>query len=184
MKVIFLDIDGVLNTEHYITAFWDMCKRMELKRPEANSLMKEIMRDEYGNHFCPVACRNLDWIIKETDAKIVISSTWRMSGLNVMRDMWRDRGLSGEIIDVTPIHSLKKCGRNKELPFAERMERGNEIQAWLDAHPEVESYVIFDDDNDMLPSQMNNFIQTDEFYGITLKDAEMAIKILKNETGR
>jgi hypothetical protein len=40
------------------------------------------------------------------------------------------------------------------------------------------SYVIIDDDADMLPEQQENFVQTNQFYGITLADAEKAIKIL------
>lgn len=175
MKVIFLDIDGVLNVEVYLTAFWDICKRINLARPQAASLRMDIMRDEYGNLFCPLACRRLEWIVKETDAKIVISSTWRMSGLSVMQNMWKHRELSGEVIDITPIHMKNRV---KELSFTERCERGYEIKEWLSTHQEVESYVIFDDDDDMLPEQLENFIQTDEAYGITLKDAERAIIIL------
>ena len=176
MKIIFLDIDGVLNVEVYLTAFWDICKRINLARPQAASLRMDAMRDYYGNLFCPLACRRLAWITEITGAKIVISSTWRMNGLSEMQAMWKHREIAGEVIDVTPIH-MNREGRSN-LSFTERCERGNEIKEWLSLHPEVESYVIFDDDNDMLPEQINNFIQTDEAYGITLKDAERAIQIL------
>lgn len=176
MKVIFLDIDGVLNLEVYHAAFWDICKRMELKRPDAKRLFKEQMRDEYGNLFCPLATRKLEWIIKETGAKIVISSSWRSSGLKIMQEMWKHRGLAGEVIDVTPV-----AFRLPNLPFADRLERGNEIKNWLEKHPEVEKYVIFDDYNDMLPEQLPYFIQTDEQYGITTNDAVKAIQILGNQ---
>lgn len=174
MKIIFLDIDGVLNVEVYLTAFWDICKRINLARPQAASLRMDAMQDDYGNLFCPLACRRLAWIIEITGAKIVISSAWRMNGLSEMQAMWKHRELAGEVIDVTPIHMNNRV---KELSFT---ERGNEIKEWLSLHPEVESYVIFDDDNDMLAEQKNNFIQTDEAYGITLKDAERAIEILNS----
>lgn len=174
-KIIFLDIDGVLNVEVYLTIFWDICKRINLSRPEAASLRMDAMRDDYGNLFCPLASRRLAWIIELTGAKIVISSTWRMNGLSEMQAMWKHRGLAGEVIDITPIHMAK---RTNDMPFLERLERGNEIKEWLSEHPEVKSYVIFDDDNDMLPEQLENFIRTDEAYGITLKDAEKAIQIL------
>lgn len=178
MKVIFLDIDGVLNVEVYLTAFWDICKRINLSRPQAASLRIDAMRDDYGDLFCPLACRRLAWIIELTKAKIVISSTWRMNGLSEMQKMWKHRLLPGEVIDITPIHINDS---NKSLSFSERLERGHEIKEWLELHPEVESYVIFDDDNDMLPEQIDNFIQTDEVYGITLKDAEKAIEILNKK---
>ena len=177
MTVIFLDLDGVLNVEVFINAFWKICEIMELKRPESKKLRKEMMRDEYGNLFCPTASNMLAWIIEATGAKIVISSSWRHSspnGLEFCQNMWKHRGLAGEIIDITP-----SFHENYNLPFKERAARGKEIDAWLSKNP-VDSYVIFDDDDDMLPYQESNFIQTDEKYGITMRDAERAIKILNN----
>jgi len=70
MKVIFLDIDGVLNVI-----------------PQGH--------DKYGGIFHPEFVENLRTIIEATDAKIVISSTWRMSGLNIMKEMWSARNLPG-----------------------------------------------------------------------------------------
>ncbi len=136
MKIIFLDIDGVLNV---------YCEG----------------RDEYGCTFHKHFENNLKWIIEETGAKIVITSTWRYSGLNIMQEMWKKRELTGEVIGVTPNHSsiYYEEPNYKNLPFQERLERGFEIQEWLDKH-KVDSYVILDDDNDMLTSQLDNFIQT------------------------
>lgn len=148
-KIIFLDIDGVLNV---------YCEG----------------RDEYGCTFHKHFEDNLRWIIEQTNAKIVISSTWRMDGLEVIKEMWNKRNLAGEIIDVTPVIDI--CNR------------GQEIQYWLDRN-NVSNYVIIDDDTDMLDSQMNNFVRTsknedhpdcvDIGYGLTRKCAEKAIKILK-----
>lgn len=64
MKVIFLDIDGVLNV--YPQGF-----------------------DEYGSKFHPHFVENLKCLIEKTEAKILISSTWRFSGLKVMQEMWK-----------------------------------------------------------------------------------------------
>lgn len=149
-KIIFLDIDGVLNV---------YCEE----------------RDEFGCIFHKHFEENLKWIIEETNAKIVISSTWRMSGLKVMQEMWKHRNLAGDIIDVTP--------------FSAFCVRGEEIQTWLDNN-EVLNYVIIDDDDDMLPTQKSNFVKTsnnqhhpdsiDIGYGLTKKCAEMAIQILNN----
>ena len=44
----------------------------------------------------------------------------------------------------------------------------------------ITNYVIFDDDNDFLPSQESRFIQTGQRYGITYDDAEKAIQILNS----
>ncbi len=45
--------------------------------------------------------------------------------------------------------------------------RGNEIQEWLDRHPEVEKYAILDDDIDMLHTQMPNFFKTNWSTSVT-----------------
>jgi hypothetical protein len=162
MKVIFLDIDGVLNNEIFPNAFWAICKQVDLKREQAKSLHKVVMRDEYGNLFCPTAVKQLRWIVACTGAKIVISSTWRSAGLNEMQTMWQMRDLPGEVIGVTPFLNTP---------------RGEEIAEWLREN-DVDSYVIIDDDYDMLPEQVDSFIKTNPTYGITFKDAERAVQIL------
>ena len=62
------------------------------------------------------------------------------------------------------------------------IRRGEEIQLWMDKESEkneIESFVILDDDDsDMLPEQMNNFIHIDGHVGLTDKDVFTAIEIL------
>lgn len=142
-------------------------------------------RDKYGCTFHKHFEDNLRRVIDETGAKIVVSSTWRMSGLKVMQAMWKYRGLAGEVIDVTPV-----CADlDDDLAFSERCERGSEIKEWLEGCGlDVESYVIVDDDNDMLPSQQDRFVRTssnkdhedcvDVGYGLTSRCADMVIGIL------
>jgi hypothetical protein len=154
MKVIFLDIDGVLNV--YPQGY-----------------------DEYGAIWHDHFIANLKRIIDATDAKIVISSTWRMSGLSIMKEMWAKRGLPGEVIDITPNH-MTRTGST--------LQRGKEIDEWLSFHPDVTHYVILDDDEDMEPHQMDNFVKTsgnvdhpdcvDVGYGLTDICTDKAIDIL------
>ena len=152
-KIIFLDIDGVLNV-----------------------LSQEF--DDYGQLFNPIFVKNLADIIEKTNAKLVISSTWRFSGREFIMNMWRHRNLPGEVIGVTP-----------DLGFNDYIVRGDEIKAWLDKNIDmVETYCIIDDDEDMLPEQMNNFVKTsgnsdhpdcDDFgYGLTKICSEKVIEIL------
>jgi hypothetical protein len=171
MKVIFLDIDGVLNVESYLSAVVDVCKR------EGLDFNKHI-RDEYGDLFCPLTVRYLNWIIESCDAKIVISSTWRMSGLTVMKEMWKYRELPGEIIGITPV---TRSFKPSDLSFKEQAERGNEIKQYLQEHKEITNYVIIDDDDDFLQEQEGNFIQTFHQYGLTNIVAEKCIEILIKE---
>jgi len=158
MKVIFLDIDGVLNVI-----------------PKSH--------DDFGGTFHEDFVENLRQIIDETGAKIVISSSWRFSGLEWMQKMWQFRNLPGDVIDVTTAFADKKLNLNYW-----DVVRGHEIKVWLDAHTDIENYVILDDDLDMLDEQMNNYVQCsdnkdhpdciDLGYGLTKICAEKTIEIL------
>jgi hypothetical protein len=101
-----------------------------------------------------------------------------------MIDMWKFRELPGEVIGITP----DLWGEVKGEDFYEKLQRGHEIQSVLDRTPEITSYVIFDDDDDMLPSQKGNFVMCsnninhpdciDIGYGLTKECAKTAIRIL------
>lgn len=149
-KIIFLDIDGVLVTESHL-------------RNISGMLSSTLAKDGH-TVFDPNAVSNLKKILTKTDAEIVISSTWRIGiGTEGMRKIWEGRNMPGNIIGCT--QSL--IGNN----------RGKEIQNWLDTN-QCDSFVIIDDEDDMLISQLNNFVQTTSFRGLTNKAAEKAIKCL------
>lgn len=164
-KIIFLDIDGVLNV---------YCQD----------------RDEFGCKFHKHFEDNLRWIINETGAKIVISSSWRHDGINKMRHMWKYRKLPGEIIDITPnVTDVVKSG---VCEFYDQVDRGHEIQLWIDNYKEkITSYCIIDDDNDMLEHQRVNFVRTanntshedcvDIGYGLTKICSRKVIDILNKK---
>lgn len=163
-KVIFLDIDGVLNSLDYMNANYSA--RMLEAKSKGVSFKDDLnhkTRDKYGQLFDPRCVCWLTYIIKSTDAKIVISSSWRLNGLSSMIDMWSFRGLEGDIIGVT------EC-LNEGI-------RGDEIQRYIDDNG-IKNYCIIDDDNDMLDSQLDNYVQTDGTYGLSLKTANKVIDIL------
>jgi hypothetical protein len=163
MKIIFLDIDGVLNVI-----------------PQG--------RDKYGVIFHSEFIENLKEIIDKTNAKIVISSSWRSDGLDVFKNMWKYRNYPGDVIDITPISYF-----NENLESDPNIEiiRGHEIKYWLNnTKHEIENYVILDDDDDMLQEQLDHYVKTadnpdhldciDIGYGLTKLCAEKAIQILNN----
>ena len=121
--------------------------------------------DIYGGAFDPKAVANLAQIIEKTGAEIVISSSWKFLGLQTLQKMWKDRNMPGTILDITP------DGDNKGL----------KIDEWLLKHEgQISGYAIIDDENDMQPEQQGHFVQTNLQFGITLKDAERVITILKH----
>ena len=120
MKAIFLDIDGVLNTD-FSDSF--------VKSDEGwtyigidNSKVKELKR-----------------IVDATGAEIVLSSDWRYR-FNVgayKQEVHTCKYLSNK---------LRKQGLkiyDKTCDIA-RFKRGREIEHWLHEHPEVSNYVILD----------------------------------------
>lgn len=138
MKVVFLDIDGVLNCAH------------------TSARMRGLIGID------PFLVSIFNKIILETDAKIVLSSSWRLFSLDEVKSVFP------MLYDVTS--SIREHGS----------VRGDEIQKWLDEHPEVERYAILDDDSDMLESQMPNFFQTTWKKGITKEIVDKVIKHLYN----
>lgn len=80
MKIIFLDFDGVLNTE----AWQRHCLTRRLST-----------EDRFGPVFDPEAVANLSSIIAAVpDVGIVITSSWKWEGEENMKQLWQERGLS------------------------------------------------------------------------------------------
>lgn len=159
MKVIFLDIDGVLNNVR-------------------SNTFGELWNESGWDHAC---IANLIATLDSTKAKIVISSTWRLLfSKEELEAMFLKRfGFELPIIGRTP--TPKEFDRVRFSEVVEGVSRGKEIQVWLDRHPEVERFVILDDDSDMLESQLPFFVQTDFENGLTWADARVAINILNGD---
>lgn len=164
IKVLFLDIDGVLNTGWWYT-------QMNGNSP----------KDKYGYAFDPHSVANLKKILDETGADIVISSSWKSFGFSELEDMWQDRGLPGKLIGITPNSVSDEMLLNADLDHMELFSiRGMEIKEWLIKNGKhVSHYVIIDDMDNFLPEQKSHFVQTNPEVGITTEDTERAILILK-----
>lgn len=166
MKIIFLDIDGVLNHQaYYESDRWD----------------KNGGRD---SDIDPKCVEYLNMIISDTGAKVVISSTWRIGRtVEQLQEALNKKGFKGEIVGFTPRLAFKDIA---SIP------RGVEIDLWLKENCklfekcirywEYKEYVILDDDSDMLLCQKDNFINVDSFVGMTLGTVFRAIKILNQGT--
>ncbi len=162
-KVIFLDIDGVLNTERWY-------RQMD----------KDTKKDRYGYPFDPESVLNLSKIISATGADIVISSSWKFWGLSAMKEMWEERSLPGEIIDITPNRMSDEMLLKVDFEDWSTMAgKGHEIKEWLQNNGEkVSAYVIIDDENDLLPEQQEHFVEISPETGITKEDTAAIIQLL------
>lgn len=135
INVIFLDIDGVLNGYN----FWNLLGWNIISKFNSSKLKGwyRELTEPFGVHERKV--KRLAKIVHKTDAKVVISSSWR-SGLqsNNLSDSEKRllelfKKYNIEIYDYTPI-----------LPSG---KRENEIMAWLFRNPQVNNFIILDDEN-------------------------------------
>ena len=112
------------------------------------------------------AIKNMrDFLNKEKDLKIVISSAWRRNGMSYCTRFLDGLGLPGDrVIGMTG---------------DENGDRGYQIECYLKRHPEVEKFVIIDDNSDM-PTMLNKVVKTNSFTGFTEADAAKASEILAN----
>lgn len=162
-KIVFLDIDGVLNTKWWYT-----------------QMNRNTPKDKYGYAFDPKAVAYLRRIVEDTGADIVISSMWKCMGLSEMEDMWDERNLPGKIVGITPNTVSDEMLLNVDIDSIELFHiRGEEIKEWLTKHGKhVSHYAIIDDMDNMLSEQQSHFVHTNPEVGISEDDAEKAIAIL------
>lgn len=141
MKVLFLDIDGVVNC----------------------ATTTQRHRGTIG--IDPYMAFLVGKITLDTGCKVVLSSTWRH--WEDAREEVRKQVV--DFIDITPSMPIPYSEKERLglSSMAELCERGKEIADWLVRNPTVERYAILDDDSDMLPEQLPNFFKTSWQTGLT-----------------
>lgn len=122
IKVIFLDVDGVLNCKY---------TRAKTKRGFTFVDHSKILR--------------IKKIVDITGAKVVLSSDWRYD-----RDDPKCNQEFLELTERLAKEGISFYGFTPIINGG--FNRGIEIQSWLDKHPETETFVILDDRNDMEPN--------------------------------
>lgn len=167
MKLLFLDIGGVLNTT---------IRRMELMRQRKTFVSRLTAAGDLSRMCDPVAVCGLKMIIDKTGAGIVITSSLRRLGLRRVQKMWEKANLPGVVCGITPDAACQATGY-EGTPYARW--RGAEIGAYLHEHAlGVEAYCIFDDIADMLPTQQSHFVRINPYVGISMDDVCLALRIL------
>lgn len=113
--------------------------------------------------FDPAAVARLNRLLSESGACVVISSYWRNQHIDDLKQCLADVGCEPNIIGITP--------------FLHPMERGREIQSWLDMPDhQVDSFVILDDYDDM-GELLPRLVKTDWAVGLTDADVDRAIAL-------
>jgi hypothetical protein len=174
INVVFLDIDGVLlsggdaaDNEQAFNANYEYIKK------KLGARMRTLDMFDIGAtaRFNPIAIENLKLLCMNYQAKIVISSMWRIDNDKVasmykLTHLFKLWDLDHFIIDVTP------------TMFG---SRAKEIQKWLDTtEHEVSSYVILDDIDDDLSMQFGEkFVNTEDAMYFSPKHYEQAVRVLE-----
>ena len=158
MKLVFLDIDGVLND---FERSWGAVP-------------------DYNPEFVPRCVQNFNRIIRATEARIVLSSSWRHlivfghMSLNGFSVLLRSHSVRGHLI-----------GHTREEAASESSEpRWQQIADYIKTHREanadgIERYCILDDCSDAFGGRPG--VRTDGSTGLTAADADLAIEILNTD---
>lgn len=156
MKVMFLDYDGVVNIPMWNTEG----KVCNFSFPSDNTV-NNFQAVQWISEFC-----------QKFDYKIVITSSWRRK--DNYADCLRNGGLRA---------GIEILGRTEVLDNVDwRIKRGSEIEKYLKDHPEIDYYIIIDDENIALDCQKLHFVQTNANVGFLLDDFDKAKRIADVDT--
>lgn len=171
MNVIFLDIDGVLNGYNFWTDLgWKIVCSTNCKK--IKDLYREIT-DSFGIHKRKV--RLLAKIVHKTNAKVVLTSSWRNKIWNTSYD--KTEGNVRKLLDLFKKYNINIFGIVPKLPDGDRCD---EISKWLSDHKEeVDNFVILDDERSML----ENFVDKGLVQTSSVKEGELIMGYWKENTG-
>lgn len=162
MKIIFLDIDGVLNNDHTKERF----ENLVFVSDDKILLLKEL--------------------IDKTSAQIVLSSTWRRGWECKERIQ---EPTSSDLADIRLFDALADKLREYDIELLSYTKdfsscRGEEIDLWLrewSGEP-IEAYMILDDmDGTELRPHSQYLVQTGFWDGLMPNHISKAIKILNRK---
>ena len=181
-KIIFLDIDGVLQAYSSKRRFDNLCNIPALQEELTAKYHVDYTKyDKYDlgavyYDWDPHALYLLKRILKETGARIVVSSDWRSAGIERLIDFFRLHGLNEYVVDVTEDFTYKETGyyREKYKGVATNY-RVFEILEYLEKHPYIQKYAVIDDMN-LNEGLEGHFVRTNNL--LNSDDCEKAIAML------
>lgn len=180
MKLLFLDIDGVLNSEEY--AIW--CTE--------NDEGKKYIKNGGDIFIDKKAVFRIKELCEKYNVRLVISSSWRIFTVEATKhefERYKDlKCLNKYIVGITPNYrNLDDIPRGTEIDDFLMIVLNKSAQVYNIVLYDIDffnsndlniDYCIIDDDIDMLDKQMNNFVHIDNYTGITDNDIEKIKQIL------
>ncbi len=151
MNIIFLDVDGVINSVNNLIREYN-----ETHKPHSG----------YSYPFDANCLANLKKLVIETNSSLVISSTWRLSqkGRNKLLQELKKYDLDKLVIGYTPF--LDSSRKDEIKDFLSNFESSF-----------TTNFIILDDDSDM-GDLLPFLVKTNRQVGLTEENVEQAIKKL------
>lgn len=162
MKVIFLDIDGVLNSN-----FWNDTHQREISDGTLIDEEKVML---------------LGQLIRNTSAKVILHSGWKFwfdSEVKPLRreaerliSMLEKEGI--KVNGVTPDHTTKEIRKSKKFSLV----KASEILAWVSQYDNIEKWIVIDDLDLHNEEIRKHQILTDASIGLTVENICEAERLL------
>lgn len=153
---IFLDVDGVLNDETYITQCYERHKKpMHMNHVPFNPKSLNVLME---------LCQQIEKMNYEV--RIILSSTWRLGEIDteIVKARIAEYGLT--IYDKTPyIHS----------------NRGKEIKEYLKDKNNYKFIILDDDKFDIESVYPENLIHINSQFGLSVSDKNKALALIKED---
>jgi hypothetical protein len=165
MKVIFLDIDGVLNSN-----YWN-----DSHQPEISD----------GRYIDETRVKLLENIVKKTGAVLVLHSGWRFCFDDKLNPICKESENLSDLLqkyrltiyDKTPDLTTDEIRKTKKFSLV----KAQEILLWKQQHKNIESYIVLDDlelHNEIIRSMQ---VMTDPRIGLSEKEVNIAIQKLTDK---
>lgn len=175
MKVIFLDIDGVLNTSETFIQRRNNYKQNGIYNVEIDEFRISYLKE----------------IIDRTYAKVVLSSSWRYFFTKENNIVLPEKQKGLDLYNLLKKYDIEIY----DITTKQYMKREEQINLWLNNHSDVDSFIVIDDCSYDLQSFIGKeliktsftkegemLINMDDCLGLCEEHINQAINILNSKT--
>ena len=162
MKIIFLDIDGVLNSD-----LWNASHQKEIRDGTLIDEEKVML---------------LGQLIRSTNARVVLHSGWKFwfdcEGAPLRKEaerlisLFEKNGI--KINGATPDHTTEEVRKSRTFSLV----KASEILAWISQHSNIEKWIVLDDLDLHNEEIRKHQILTDSNVGLTFENIREAESLL------